>query len=55
MYLYYYTRRKKKRKVHKICNIHSIAWPRIMKIGLIENRLTLTKLFHKDEILQKKK
>lgn len=30
-----YTRTKKKRRVHKICNTYFIAWPKIMKIGQI--------------------
>ena len=33
-----FTRTKKKRRVHKICNIYFSAWPRIMKIGQIESR-----------------
>ena len=38
-----------KRRVQKLCNIYFIVWPRIMKIGQIENRLKLHQL--KDEIL----
>ena len=33
---------KKKRRVHKICNVYSIAWPRIMKISQIDVFVTVT-------------
>ena len=39
-----HTKTKKKRWVHKICNIYFFAWPRIMKISQFENRLKLPQM-----------
>ena len=42
--LFAVTRSKKKRRVHKIYNIHYfIAWPRIMKIGLVYMLFAVTR------------
>ena len=38
-----YTETKKKRRVHKICNIYFIAWARILKIGQFDVLLAVTR------------
>ena len=35
--------RKRKRRVHKMCNIYLIAWTRIMKISQIDVLFTVTR------------